>query len=232
MVDKCVDVSSHVFLTLYHTGNLLIQAESNIQSRNIHFLNCHLQELFTQVYNRAKLLQKLPTLTHKTKTPLRKHTNGKRTSKTYKCFKCDFQCNDIAAFYNHKKRNHSLVARNLAISSSSTHQAAVSTMNHALASSISAPNDAPSTHLADNSLSPLLTGNPSFQEDFLNTDEVSDAAFREADASSSVKDVFVVESPSIPQAEKNCLAFASAHRSHPGGGSLYWRRAWYCFPRG
>ena len=48
MMDKCVDVSTHVFLTLYHTGNLLIQAENNVQSKNIHFLNCHMQDLFMQ----------------------------------------------------------------------------------------------------------------------------------------------------------------------------------------
>ena len=107
MVDRCDDASSHVFLTLYHTGNLLIQAGNNIQSKNIHFLNCHLQDLFMQVYNRAKLLQKLPNLSHKTKTPLRKPTKSSRTIQhQIKCPKCEYQTTATSHLAKHMKKEH------------------------------------------------------------------------------------------------------------------------------
>ena len=51
MVDRCENPPQNVYITLYHTGNMLIQAEGNKQSLNIHFLNSHLQDLFIQVYN-------------------------------------------------------------------------------------------------------------------------------------------------------------------------------------
>ena len=58
--DKCADPTTSVYITLYHTGNLLVQAQGNKQSINIHFFDCHLQDLFMQVYIRAKLQNKLP----------------------------------------------------------------------------------------------------------------------------------------------------------------------------
>ena len=62
LVDKCDENPKHIFLTLYHTGSLLIQAEYNLQSMNIHFLNCHLKDFYIQVYNQEKLKQKIKTL--------------------------------------------------------------------------------------------------------------------------------------------------------------------------
>ena len=71
MEDKCETLNSRVYITLYHTGNLLVQAEGNKQSMNIHFLNCHLQELYMQVYNRSKLQGTISCSGSGTKTPLR-----------------------------------------------------------------------------------------------------------------------------------------------------------------
>ena len=77
LVDNCEDSSTNVYLTLYHTGNLLVQAQGNKQSKNIHFIDSHLKDLFLQVYNRAKLLVK-QSGNQSHKTPLRKLT---KTSK-------------------------------------------------------------------------------------------------------------------------------------------------------
>ena len=51
MDDKCETPKSRIYITLYHTGNLLVQAEGNKQGINIHFLNCHLQELYMILTN-------------------------------------------------------------------------------------------------------------------------------------------------------------------------------------
>lgn len=70
LVDKCEEPSTNVYITLYHTGSLLVQAQGNKQSVNIHFINSHLKDLFIQVYNKSKLLPKsLMNQSHK--TPLR-----------------------------------------------------------------------------------------------------------------------------------------------------------------
>ena len=49
--DSCPD-SGTVFITLYHTSKLLIQAQNNHHSINIHFVNNHLEDLYLQVYKR------------------------------------------------------------------------------------------------------------------------------------------------------------------------------------
>ena len=47
--DKCCQ-NGFIFLTLYHTSKILIQAEKNNHNINIHFVNNHLQDLYTEVY--------------------------------------------------------------------------------------------------------------------------------------------------------------------------------------
>ena len=104
MNDTCSDSSGKVFLTLYHTGNLLVQAEGNNQSGNIHFLNFHLMDFFKQVYNR-KMLQSIQA--SKSKTPLRKLTRpSKSVLKRYNCQKCDFQSATVSMLAKHMKTIH------------------------------------------------------------------------------------------------------------------------------
>ena len=106
--DSCNNPPARIFLTLYTTGKLLIQAKGNEHCFNEHFVQEHLEPLFSQVYNR-KNLQK--TLSHK--TPITKHTGGKGVSKVHKCLKCDFKCTEISTFYQHKKREHGKSGRNI-----------------------------------------------------------------------------------------------------------------------
>ena len=49
--DNCPE-SGTVFITLYHTSKLLIQAQNNHHLYNIHFVNSHLEDLYLQVYKR------------------------------------------------------------------------------------------------------------------------------------------------------------------------------------
>ena len=112
--DSCNNVHSKLFLTLYRTGKILIQAEGNDHSLNMHFVSQHFEELFIKVYNRKKLLR-----LQSTKTPPTKLTNGRRISKTYSCPKCDQKFTDLAAFYNHKKRQHGHYERNLSLTTPS-----------------------------------------------------------------------------------------------------------------
>ena len=106
LVDKCEEPSTNVYITLYHTGNLLVQAQGNKQSVNIHFINSHLKDLFIQVYNRSKLLPKsLMNQSHK--TPLRKLTKTcKNPLKKIKCPKCDYLTNITAQLAKHMKKEH------------------------------------------------------------------------------------------------------------------------------
>ena len=109
MVDRCENPPQNVYITLYHTGNMLIQAEGNKQSLNIHFLNSHLQDLFIQVYNCTKQQKKLPNPNLKTKTPLRKPTlrGSKTTPQQINCPKCDFQTTQTGKLAKHRKKHHS-----------------------------------------------------------------------------------------------------------------------------
>ena len=86
MEDKCEDTYSNIFITLYQTGNLLVQAEGNQQSLNIHFLNCHLEGLYMQVYNRTNLEENYhdqlgKNTNKKTCKPKEKHNSYEETRK-------------------------------------------------------------------------------------------------------------------------------------------------------
>jgi hypothetical protein len=111
VVDTCADERSKLYLTLYKTGKVLIQAAGNNHSLNLHFVNHHLEDLYVQVYNRKKL-KSLSVA----KTPVTKHAKGGKISKTYNCVKCDYQCKELAVFYRHKKKEHAFAGRKLAIS--------------------------------------------------------------------------------------------------------------------
>lgn len=111
MVDKCDDTSVNIFITMYHTGNMLLQAQGNKQSVNIHFMNTHLKDLYLQVYNRAQLQQKLMHVAQPQKTPLRKPTNPiKGIKQQIKCPKCEYQTNITAHLAKHMKKEHKVTA--------------------------------------------------------------------------------------------------------------------------
>ena len=116
-VDSCEEPSMCVYLTLYHTGNLLVQAQGNKQSINIHFIDSHLRYLFIQVYKRAKQLEKQSGY-QSHKTSLRKLTkNNKNPLKKIKCPKCDYITNITSHLAKHMKKVHgNSVARKLSIS--------------------------------------------------------------------------------------------------------------------
>ena len=107
----------NVYLRLYLSGHLLVEAQGNKQSINIHFINCHLKDLFMQVYNHAKPLE-LPPPHPSHKTPLTKLTKTARSIlKKVKCPKCDFQTNITSHLAKHMKKTHgSSAARRLSIS--------------------------------------------------------------------------------------------------------------------
>ena len=44
--DTCEDVKGVIFVTLYKTGKILIQAQGNLHSLNVHFVNAHLETLY------------------------------------------------------------------------------------------------------------------------------------------------------------------------------------------
>ena len=68
--DKC-EGSGVFYITLYHTNKILLQAEGNSHVMNIHFINEHLETLYTQVYKFK------PTVTvHGLKVPDEKMTNS------------------------------------------------------------------------------------------------------------------------------------------------------------
>ena len=46
--DKCNKVISRIFITIYKKGKMLIQAEGNKHSLSSHFVNNHLESLYTQ----------------------------------------------------------------------------------------------------------------------------------------------------------------------------------------
>ena len=117
MVDKCEEPATTVYLTLYHTGSLLVQAQGNKQSNNIHFLNSHLKDLFIEVYEKSKLLPK-PLTIQSHKAPLRKLTKtSKNPLKKVKCPKCDYITNITSHLAKHMKKEHgSSIARRLSIS--------------------------------------------------------------------------------------------------------------------
>ena len=78
---RCVQLS-RISLTIYKTGKMLIQAEGNKHSLSSHFVDNHLEALYTQVYNKKKLQKNLTS-----KTPVTKQTGGGRRtiSRVHKC---------------------------------------------------------------------------------------------------------------------------------------------------
>ena len=48
--DTCQD-GGILHTTLYHTAKIILQAAKNNHSINIHFVNIHLEELYTKVYH-------------------------------------------------------------------------------------------------------------------------------------------------------------------------------------
>ena len=89
--DSCPD-GGMIHITLYHTGKILLQAEKNKHSINIHFVNCHLEKLYAQVYRRKPEISvhglKLPTSVLK-QSPLILKSRSKSLS---------FQCKDPQEF--------------------------------------------------------------------------------------------------------------------------------------
>ena len=57
--DNCENDVSRIFLTIYKTGKMLIQAEGNKHSLSSHFVDNHLEALYIQVYNKKKLQKTL-----------------------------------------------------------------------------------------------------------------------------------------------------------------------------
>ena len=68
VTDSLNGSSVKIFLTMYRTGKLLIQAEKNQHSINLHFINTHLEKLFNEVYSQ-KSIQTQP---NRPKTPVTK----------------------------------------------------------------------------------------------------------------------------------------------------------------
>ena len=100
--DNCQGRDDKLFVTLYKTGKMLIQAKGNDHAVSVHYVNEHLGSLYKQVYNKKKNHKHL---THK--TPLTKPTGRKTVSRILTCLKCDFKCSDVGIFYHHKKKEHS-----------------------------------------------------------------------------------------------------------------------------
>ena len=111
IIDNCHDESSKLFLTIYKTGKVLIQAAGSKHSANSHFVSHHLEGLYIQVYNRKKL-----KAISNSKTLITKHAKAGKLSKTYNCSKCNYGCTELAVFYNHKKREHGFSGRRLVMS--------------------------------------------------------------------------------------------------------------------
>ena len=103
--DTCDEVPAKVYLTMYHTGKLLVQAEKNRHQINLHFVNIHLEKLFADVYSRKAFQKKLP---NKLKTPITKPVkmSSRISQKIIKCSKCSFQAIDAVKLKRHKKEEH------------------------------------------------------------------------------------------------------------------------------
>ena len=103
------EVQVKVYLTMYKTGKLLVQAEKNKQNINLHFLNMHLEYLFSQVYNQQSNQKTLQTQ-NKLKTPLTKpiKTIGRISVTISKCHECQYKTTDTAKLRKHMKKEHGI----------------------------------------------------------------------------------------------------------------------------
>ena len=73
--DKCSESEcGSVFLTLYHTGKLLVQGEGGKHSNNVHFISSHLECLYSAVYSSLSSQLSCTTVKSKLKTPIPKPT--------------------------------------------------------------------------------------------------------------------------------------------------------------
>lgn len=102
--DSCNDVDARVFLTMYHTGKLLVQSERNKHLFNLHFVNTHLEHLFNEVYKNQSSL-KLKTNNSKIRTPVTKPTKRAGKVAMIKCHLCSFTTNDHAKLRKHKREH-------------------------------------------------------------------------------------------------------------------------------
>ena len=110
--DTFNDSKVKVFLTMYHTGKLLIQAERNKHIINIHFLNTHLEHLFNEVYRKTmyknySTTKSLHSSESKTRSPITKPTKkaGRITVTISKCQDCNFQTAEPNKMKKHMKEH-------------------------------------------------------------------------------------------------------------------------------
>ena len=107
--DKCFgDGSTCIFLTIYHTCKILLQAEKNNHLINIHFVHNHLENLYKEVYKRKTpqisiLGIKLPTERIKDSPLVRRI---KKRSLSLPCGDCDFNADNAKSMKDHKKTTH------------------------------------------------------------------------------------------------------------------------------
>ena len=103
--DTCPD-SGTVHITLYHTGKILLQAEKNNHSINIHFVNSHLEELYTQVYSLKPQISvhgvKVPTDSLKQSPAKIQKTKGK----PFSCTNCEYRAPSNQSMVEHTENVH------------------------------------------------------------------------------------------------------------------------------
>ena len=99
-----------VFITLYHTNKILLQAEKNIHSINIHFINAHLEDLYKQVFNICKSKPQISV--HGFKVPANILINSpivqklRSKSLSFNCSDCDFISPGTKTMKEHKRTFH------------------------------------------------------------------------------------------------------------------------------
>ena len=108
--DTFNDTTVKIYLTMYRTGKLLVQAEKSKHSINLHFLNTHLENLFTQVYKK-NTNQKTLHNQDKLKTPITKpvKTAGRISLTISSCQLCNLQTTDPSKLRKHKKKEHTMI---------------------------------------------------------------------------------------------------------------------------
>jgi hypothetical protein len=110
MVDSCLDVPTNIFITLYKTNKVLVQAKK--QSANIHFIDEHLEDLFLQVYKKKNGAMPMMGLTKPNKkvkdSPLVR--NLRKSKKVFqlpcKNKECNFLGTSVSGMKEHRKSQH------------------------------------------------------------------------------------------------------------------------------
>ena len=104
--DNCPD-GGMIFLTLYHTGKILLQAEKNKHSINIHFVNYHLESLYKQVYIMNPQISmhgvKVPSSILMQRPVMKK---SRSQSLSFQCKECDFVATSSKHVKDHIKGIH------------------------------------------------------------------------------------------------------------------------------